>query len=319
MSENQNFVAKKSVSCVISSRNSTILCHSVVRTPTAYIASVMFSVGMGPHRPGTQAINMQIRYYSTSFTKATARTVRGDDHSHRFYRVVRKLLGSIFLLGLLAFGPSKASAQVDFGDAPDPLVATAGEYPTLLVNNGARHTIAGPTLGATVDAEADGQPNAGATGDGVDEDGVTSFTNFILGQSGTLSVNVSGATGDVYAWIDFNKDGVFASPAERIINGIAFAAGETKILNVTIPGTATAGTVFGRFRVVSTGAPDPTPTGLAASGEVEDYAIVITALDFGDAPDPLAATAGKYPTLLSHDGPRHTLVGGGPVLGSTID
>lgn len=61
----------------------------------------------------------------------------------------------------------------DFGDAPDPT------YPTTLKNNGARHRIVqGVFLGATVNSETDGQPNAGATGDDVipaavdDEDGV---------------------------------------------------------------------------------------------------------------------------------------------------
>ena len=64
----------------------------------------------------------------------------------------------------------------DFGDAPDPT------YPTLSASDGAGHVFgAGVYLGAAVDADADGQPTAGATGDdtdtsGDDEDGVT-FTS----------------------------------------------------------------------------------------------------------------------------------------------
>lgn len=51
-----------------------------------------------------------------------------------------------------------APAPLDFGDLPDT-------YGTLLGSNGARHAVAGgPVLGATVDTEADGQPNAAATG-----------------------------------------------------------------------------------------------------------------------------------------------------------
>src|SRR5262245_34020059 len=47
----------------------------------------------------------------------------------------------------------------DFGDAPIL-------YGTLLANNGPRHTVTpGVFLGANVDSEADGQPNATATGD----------------------------------------------------------------------------------------------------------------------------------------------------------
>jgi hypothetical protein len=41
----------------------------------------------------------------------------------------------------------------------------------------------------------------------------------------------------------------------------------------------------------------------------------VIALDFGDAPDPLVATAGKYPTLLSSDGARHVIL---PLNGSTL-
>jgi hypothetical protein len=59
-------------------------------------------------------------------------------------------------------GPCSAFATDDFGDAPDPM------YPTLLANNGARHTSGtGPHLGVSVDAESDGQPNATATGDDI--------------------------------------------------------------------------------------------------------------------------------------------------------
>ena len=54
----------------------------------------------------------------------------------------------------------------DFGDALDP------PYPTLLANDGARHTIMkGFFLGANVDGEIDGQPSAGASAD--IDDGVT--------------------------------------------------------------------------------------------------------------------------------------------------
>ncbi len=63
------------------------------------------------------------------------------------------------------------SMEIDFGDVPDPT------FPTLLVNDGARHIIDGVTfLGGQVDAEADGQPDPNAMGDDnnniMDEDGV---------------------------------------------------------------------------------------------------------------------------------------------------
>ena len=40
-------------------------------------------------------------------------------------------------------------------------------------------------------------------------------------------------------------------------------------------------------------------------------------VDFGDAPDPLFASAGNYPTRRGSDGTRHTVVEGSPFLGST--
>ena len=46
----------------------------------------------------------------------------------------------------------------DFGDAPSP-------FPVTIAENGARHTEAGPTLGASRDGEADGVHSAGATAD----------------------------------------------------------------------------------------------------------------------------------------------------------
>jgi len=56
---------------------------------------------------------------------------------------------------------------LDFGDAPDSALAPG--YPTLLINNGARHGLGAPTLGPNPgglkDLEFDGQPTANADGD----------------------------------------------------------------------------------------------------------------------------------------------------------
>ena len=64
--------------------------------------------------------------------------------------------------GELGIGsPNPPVLNLDFGDAPDPT------YPTLLVNDGARHVAIGPRLGSARDFELDGQPNATATGDDI--------------------------------------------------------------------------------------------------------------------------------------------------------
>ncbi len=197
---------------------------------------------------------------------------------------------------------------LDFGDAPDPT------FPTLLANNGARHAIvAGPRLGAVIDAESDGQPTAPADGDdnnGVpdDEDGVT-FSTLVAGSTGTATVTAS-AAGLLDAWVDLNFDGDWDDAGERITPaaGLAVVAGANP---VTIPAFASAGASYARFRLSTAGGLEP--TGLASDGEVEDYQLIVDpALDFGDAPDP------TFPTLLANNGARHAIVAG-PRLGAVID
>ena len=80
--------------------------------------------------------------------------------------------------------------QMDFGDAPD------GPYPTLLINDGARHKIdsSGPWLGPLSDFpdfEPDGQPDPTATGDnnnGNDDENGVQFSPLIQGQPATISL-----------------------------------------------------------------------------------------------------------------------------------
>lgn len=77
--------------------------------------------------------------------------------------------------------------QDDWGDAPDPF------YPTLFINDGARHGNANPGifLGLLKDFEVDGQPNNLATGDdinGDDEDGVILTTPMVIGSTTNIIV-----------------------------------------------------------------------------------------------------------------------------------
>ena len=127
-------------------------------------------------------------------------------------------------------------ATLDFGDAPDPT------YPTLLASNGARHTILpvnNPTLGPTEDAEADGQPNATATGDGSDEDGVTFLTSLLAnptaGTMASVTVNVTGAVGKLDAFVDFNRDGDWTDPGEEVFTDVPLALGNNT-LSITSSG-----------------------------------------------------------------------------------
>ena len=164
--------------------------------------------------------------------------------------------------------------ELDYGDAPTAAQSGfAGTYPTTLANNGARHTLVtgGLRLGASVDADADGQPNATSTGDGADEDGVTLPFSFITGLSSSVTVNVSGA-GVLNAWLDYNRDGDWIDAGEQIFTNTAVVAGNNA-LSVAVPAGASVGTSFARFRIST--ASGLSFTGAAADGEVEDYQVQI--------------------------------------------
>ncbi len=168
-------------------------------------------------------------------------------------------LGTVFAL--------QVSEELDFGDAPAP-------YPTLLANNGARHDASGPTLGATRDIDANGQPSAGATGDGSDEDGVSNFQNIAPGSAvASVTVNAS-ATAQLDAWIDWNKDGDWNDAGEQIAANLTVNAGDN-LVSFNVPPDALPGTTFARFRLSTAGA--LAPTGLSYDGEVEDYMVTVAA------------------------------------------
>ncbi|MFP6675491.1 MAG: GEVED domain-containing protein, partial [Pirellulaceae bacterium] len=162
---------------------------------------------------------------------------------------------------------------LDYGDAPVT-------YDTLTVDGGPSHTvIPGYGLGAEVDVDVDGQPNATATGDdtvGVDdEDGVV-FGTTIRGFDGTVTVTTMGVTaaqqGRLDAWIDFNHDGDFVDAGEQVFTSEVLADGLNS-LTYAIPSAATVGDTFARFRLSSTGG--LTPFGTAIDGEVEDLGVTI--------------------------------------------
>ncbi len=206
----------------------------------------------------------------------------------------------------------------DFGDAPDPT------YPTLAANNGASHLLgSGLFLGSCVDPETDGQPNAMVTGDDLvagspafgtcvgndDEDGVTFTSLLVAGSMASVDVT-SSATCTLSAWVDFDGNGDWSGSGEDLFpGGVALAAGLNS-LTFAVPTGAIAGDTVSRFRCTSDGAVDV--TGQASDGEVEDHAVKITGLDFGDAPDP------TYPTLVANGGASH-LLGGQVFLGACID
>ena len=165
-------------------------------------------------------------------------------------------------------------ADFDFGDAPEP------GYPTLLLNDGARHRPFGPTLGSSRDWENDGFPSVAADGDDTsgtvdDEDGVAIAPLLAPGIKGTtLTVEASGPS-FLNAWIDFNADGDWGDPGEQVAVDRPLVAGSNTV-PLDVPLSAVPGLTYARLRLTSydTGGTLP-PTGPADDGEVEDYAWTI--------------------------------------------
>ena len=166
--------------------------------------------------------------------------------------------------------------NLDWGDAPDDIVLPG--YPTLAANGGANHIIVpGIFLGASIDAEPDGQPSFASVGDDnnpapSDEDGVLFLSSLIPGKTATISVTAS-VDGFLNAWVDFNMDQDWAG--EQIFADKPITSG-LNILTFNVPSSALTGITFVRFRFTSYD-----PAGLlsykekADDGEVEDYMIEI--------------------------------------------
>jgi uncharacterized repeat protein (TIGR01451 family) len=217
--------------------------------------------------------------------------------------------------------------QPDLGDLPDAGPGTGvANYETLRAFGGAEHPIfdspgAVLRLGATIDAEADGQPSVGADGDdlaGDDEDGITvADLTMVAATTATVrftATNTLGAAATVCGFLDFDNDGDLADPGESAqavvppgSNGLAGS------LSFAVPATAFRLT-HARFRIST--APTCAPNGLAPDGEVEDYVATVIAYDLGDLPNGIGA--GLYPTLRAGGGPRHEIVPG-LRLGAQVD
>ena len=188
-----------------------------------------------------------------------------------------------------------AEVLLDFGDAPDLGAGNgAGNYNTLLANNGPRHQIIDSLyFGYGVTSEGDAHQNADATGDdmaqGLQDDGlaVPLAPLSISASSYSLDVSVfnnTGATANMYAWVDFNKNGVF-EPNEAVTTTVS-SAGEQQVvtINFDIPSGITPGDTFVRLRVttdtldasVDAAGQDLRSIGAASDGEVEDYILTVS-------------------------------------------
>lgn len=159
-----------------------------------------------------------------------------------------------------------APIDLDYGDAPSG-------YPVLRIDDGARHETSTLFLGASVSSESDGSPSPTASSDDGD-DGIT-FLSSIVGSDDSLTVASliveASESGQIDAWIDFNRDGDWDDEGERILDG-PIDAGENR-LNFEVPQGASVGDTAARFRISNDA--DLGPTGSTIGGEVEDYWVTI--------------------------------------------
>ena len=168
------------------------------------------------------------------------------------------------------------SADEDFGDAP----AGYDSAPA------ASHMVGDLKIGAGITADntatlnpgsVSPSPNAGPGANGDTDDGVTlpPLTTDLIGSTYSVPVALSGASkaGRACGWIDFDRNGSFATSERSCGNFVAGASSVT--LPFSVPTTTTAGPTYARFRVGYTSGQVQSPTGLADSGEVEDYLLHI--------------------------------------------
>ncbi|SBV31123.1 exported protein of unknown function [uncultured Sphingopyxis sp.] len=184
----------------------------------------------------------------------------------------------------------------DYGDAPasygnaahlPQTTWTGGEVPqgnTNIFGSGfALASLVPPTtamLGSRVDVENAPWYSATATGDDTngqpDEDGVAAGSLAIIYRSQvgqTYSVPVACVGNSPTAgWIDFDRSGAFdADERSATVN----CSGGSATLTWTIPADAVAGQSYLRIRTAVLASDIASPTGIAGSGEVEDYALTI--------------------------------------------
>lgn len=192
--------------------------------------------------------------------------------------------------------------NIDFGDAPDT-------YKTRYAGGGAWHPVSDRYfLGEGVDGEPDGQPDGDAMGDdnagADDEDGVI-LHDFIAGQVGMFPINTNFPAA-LNAWVDFNQDGDWNDPGERIISCYTCPPG-VHSYHMPVPPDAVLGTTYARFRYSLDRDDDFQPYGEGLEGEVEDHVVHIIdgdSLDFGDAPE---GPGYNYRTSMASNGAYHRI------------
>lgn len=166
----------------------------------------------------------------------------------------------------------------DYGDAPESYGEAVHEI-NVYKDPGNGNYLNYIVLGSSVDPEPTGSHTLAADGDDLggsdDEDGVV-FPELVQGDTVALPVVVTihdVGYGVLTGWIDWNGDGDFTDPGEKIVGPVDFFESGTKTLTLMVPSDAEIyKPVYARFRL---GEKKGSPAGLHEWGEVEDYRLII--------------------------------------------
>ena len=183
------------------------------------------------------------------------------------------------------------SNPIDYGDAKNVYDwdnDVCQNYNTIVRCNGPRHGLTNLKLGADIDSDGgDLQDDAAVADDNDnidDEDGVAPSPGVIwtAGGTGSLDVTVSGGSGYLSCWIDWDGDETFET-SERVVNDQSLTAGDHTI-SVNVPsGTAFSGPYMARCRLAPNSGEGNKPIGAVWGGEVEDYDWLIQPVDLNIA------------------------------------
>jgi hypothetical protein len=172
---------------------------------------------------------------------------------------------------------------MDYGDAnnPDPAAVppTCTQYPTRIGCNGARHGLGSSlVLGASADSDGGNGYGVNADTDDVtgmaDEEGVmpTASVSWTAGGQGSLAATVTGGSGFLNCWVDWNNDKDWADAGEKILSDSAVASGpNTKGFNIPSGVTIPNSSFIARCRLAPGANQATAVTGATEFGEVEDH------------------------------------------------
>lgn len=255
---------------------------------TAYTTTLTASGGTGPY---DFAVSLGSLPPDVNLNPATGE-LSGKPSVAGTYSFTIMAVDSNRCNGTRAYSIVVTAATTEYGDLPDTAVGAAtGNYNTLSTDSGPTHTVDGLIrLGLTVDGELNGQPNAFATGDGADEDGISTWPNFQRGNTVILPVSVfhNGAPASVNlrCFIDWNNDGDFLDSSETITAVTVNKSASQQTINLSIPVPSTAALECVGLRLRLSANTTLTATGPGDVGEVEDYFITVlnsgNLMDFGD-------------------------------------